>query len=69
VFQSGKESAGFAGLKWMYDGIEPSILFQSQFFKAGDSNGYFKKRHFSTGNLGNTCHGCSPNCAQEANDQ
>jgi len=27
-FQSGTESAGFAGLKWMYDGIEPSKLFQ-----------------------------------------
>jgi 2-polyprenyl-6-methoxyphenol hydroxylase-like FAD-dependent oxidoreductase len=23
MFQSGKESAGFAGLKWMYDGINP----------------------------------------------
>ncbi len=28
MFQSGQESAGFAGLKWMYDGIEPSKLFQ-----------------------------------------
>jgi 2-polyprenyl-6-methoxyphenol hydroxylase-like FAD-dependent oxidoreductase len=28
LFQSGKESAGFAGLKWMYDGIEPSKLFK-----------------------------------------
>ena len=28
MFQSGHESAGFAGLKWMYDGIEPSRLFQ-----------------------------------------
>jgi salicylate hydroxylase len=28
LFQSGAESAGFAGLKWMYDGIEPSKLFQ-----------------------------------------
>ena len=28
IFQSGTESAGFAGLKWMYDGIEPSKLFQ-----------------------------------------
>ncbi|MES2242582.1 MAG: 3-hydroxybenzoate 6-monooxygenase [Pseudomonadota bacterium] len=28
LFQSGNESAGFAGLKWMYDGIEPSKLFQ-----------------------------------------
>ncbi len=28
MFQGGKESAGFAGLKWMYDGIEPSKLFQ-----------------------------------------
>ena len=27
LFQSGKESAGFAGLKWMYDGIDPSNLF------------------------------------------
>ena len=28
MFQSGTESAGFVGLKWMYDGIEPSKLFQ-----------------------------------------
>ena len=28
MFQGGVESAGFAGLKWMYDGIEPSKLFQ-----------------------------------------
>jgi salicylate hydroxylase len=28
IFQSGLESAGFAGLKWMYDGIEPSKLFK-----------------------------------------
>lgn len=28
MFQGGIESAGFAGLKWMYDGIEPSKLFQ-----------------------------------------
>lgn len=28
MFQSGTESTGFAGLKWMYDGIEPSKLFQ-----------------------------------------
>lgn len=28
LFQSGNESTGFAGLKWMYDGIEPSKLFQ-----------------------------------------
>jgi 3-hydroxybenzoate 6-monooxygenase len=27
MFQSGKESAGFAGLKWMYDGIDPDHLF------------------------------------------
>ena len=27
LFQSGKESAGFAGLKWMYDGIDPRTLF------------------------------------------
>jgi len=29
LFQSGKESAGFAGLKWMYDGIDPKNLFKS----------------------------------------
>lgn len=28
LFQSGKESAGFAGLQWMYDGIEPAKLFK-----------------------------------------
>ena len=28
LFQGGQEGAGFAGLKWMYDGIEPSKLFQ-----------------------------------------
>ncbi len=28
LFQSGTESAGFAGLKWMYDGIEPAKLFK-----------------------------------------
>ena len=27
LFQSGRESAGFAGLKWMYDGIDPGNLF------------------------------------------
>ena len=27
LFQGGQESAGFAGLKWMYDGIEPDRLF------------------------------------------
>ncbi|TAG79001.1 MAG: 3-hydroxybenzoate 6-monooxygenase [Burkholderiales bacterium] len=27
LFQSGKESAGFAGLKWMYDGIDPATMF------------------------------------------
>lgn len=27
MFQGGKESAGFAGLKWMYDGIDPGNLF------------------------------------------
>jgi 3-hydroxybenzoate 6-monooxygenase len=27
LFQSGKESVGFAGLKWMYDGIDPKNLF------------------------------------------
>jgi salicylate hydroxylase len=28
MFQGEKESAGFAGLQWMYDGIEPSKLFK-----------------------------------------
>lgn len=28
LFQSGQESAGFAGLKWMYEGIDPKRLFQ-----------------------------------------
>lgn len=28
LFQSGKESAGFAGLKWMYDGIDPAAMFK-----------------------------------------
>ena len=28
MFQSGKESAGFAGLKWMYEGIDPKVLFR-----------------------------------------
>lgn len=28
LFQGGNESAGFAGLQWMYNGIEPSKLFQ-----------------------------------------
>ena len=27
MFQSGQESAGFAGLKWMYEGIDPKRLF------------------------------------------
>ncbi|MEJ7929528.1 3-hydroxybenzoate 6-monooxygenase [Ramlibacter sp. AN1015] len=27
MFQSGTESAGFAGLKWMYEGIDPDRLF------------------------------------------
>jgi 2-polyprenyl-6-methoxyphenol hydroxylase-like FAD-dependent oxidoreductase len=27
MFQSGQESAGFAGLKWMYEGIDPQNLF------------------------------------------
>ena len=27
IFQSGTEAAGFAGLKWMYDGIDPARLF------------------------------------------
>jgi salicylate hydroxylase len=27
MFQGGKESAGFAGLKWMYEGIDPKGLF------------------------------------------
>ncbi len=30
MFQSGSESAGFAGLKWMYDGIDPDTLFSSE---------------------------------------
>jgi salicylate hydroxylase len=29
MFQGGQESAGFAGLKWMYEGIDPKRLFQS----------------------------------------
>jgi 2-polyprenyl-6-methoxyphenol hydroxylase-like FAD-dependent oxidoreductase len=29
MFQSGEESAGFAGLKWMYQGIDPDRLFSS----------------------------------------
>ncbi|MRD45879.1 3-hydroxybenzoate 6-monooxygenase [Caenimonas koreensis DSM 17982] len=28
MFQGGKESAGFAGLKWMYDGIDPAKMFR-----------------------------------------
>jgi 3-hydroxybenzoate 6-monooxygenase len=28
LFQSGKEAAGFAGLKWMYDGIDPTAMFK-----------------------------------------
>jgi 2-polyprenyl-6-methoxyphenol hydroxylase-like FAD-dependent oxidoreductase len=28
LFQSGTESAGFAGLQWMYNGIEPGRLFE-----------------------------------------
>lgn len=28
MFQNGTESAGFAGLKWMYDGIDPKNLFR-----------------------------------------
>jgi protoporphyrinogen oxidase len=27
MFQSGAESACFAGLKWMYDGIDPDTMF------------------------------------------
>jgi len=27
MFQSGNESAGFAGLKWMYEGIDPAAMF------------------------------------------
>jgi 3-hydroxybenzoate 6-monooxygenase len=27
MFQSGLESAGFAGLKWMYGGIDPDTMF------------------------------------------
>jgi 3-hydroxybenzoate 6-monooxygenase len=29
LFQSGQESAGFAGLKWMYEGIDPERLFKT----------------------------------------
>jgi 3-hydroxybenzoate 6-monooxygenase len=29
LFQSGQESTGFAGLKWMYEGIEPDSMFNS----------------------------------------
>jgi 3-hydroxybenzoate 6-monooxygenase len=29
LFQSGEESAGFVGLKWMYDGIDPSSMFSA----------------------------------------
>ncbi|MBG9387221.1 3-hydroxybenzoate 6-monooxygenase [Caenimonas aquaedulcis] len=28
MFQSGTESAGFAGLKWMYEGIDPPTMFR-----------------------------------------
>jgi 2-polyprenyl-6-methoxyphenol hydroxylase-like FAD-dependent oxidoreductase len=28
MFQSGAESAGFAGLKWMYEGIDPQRVFE-----------------------------------------
>jgi len=28
MFQSNTEIAGFAGLKWMYEGAEPSKMFQ-----------------------------------------
>ena len=28
MFQGGRESAGFAGLKWMYEGIDPERLFE-----------------------------------------
>ncbi len=28
MFQSGTESAGFAGLKWMYEGIDPATIFR-----------------------------------------
>jgi salicylate hydroxylase len=27
MFQGGQEAAGFAGLKWMYEGIDPERLF------------------------------------------
>ncbi|MBC7603037.1 MAG: 3-hydroxybenzoate 6-monooxygenase [Ramlibacter sp.] len=30
MFQGGKESAGFAGLKWMYDGIDTGNLFHQE---------------------------------------
>jgi 3-hydroxybenzoate 6-monooxygenase len=28
IFQGGKDAAGFAGLKWMYEGIDPHTLFE-----------------------------------------
>ncbi len=30
MFQSGSENAGFAGLKWMYDGIDPDTMFSAE---------------------------------------
>jgi salicylate hydroxylase len=30
LFQSGREGAGFAGLKWMYDGIDPATIFEEK---------------------------------------
>jgi salicylate hydroxylase len=27
LFQSGNESAGFAGLKWLYQGVDPKTVF------------------------------------------
>lgn len=30
MFQSGREAAGFAGLKWMYEGIDPDNLFKAR---------------------------------------
>jgi 3-hydroxybenzoate 6-monooxygenase len=29
LLQSGTESAGFVGLQWMYEGIDPKQLFRS----------------------------------------
>jgi salicylate hydroxylase len=39
MFQSGQESAGFAGLKWMYEGIDPEKLFQTPLAAEGSIPG------------------------------